>query len=428
MPRDLSELMEQAVSSAPPEKYHAGEITRAAERAQRRRTTWVAASAAAAVVIVAGVTVGLTQHHPTKPEPAHRPYLYGRTVDLSAAVPASSLPGYRDVPFSIPSVQRLGKQTYPNPTYREVDASGHLIVTRFVDPTTSRSTLFDVTGRAVTPAAPSLPGKPAVPDPSTFSFYEGDRLLWPTKSGFYLTDLQGREPVYVNSRLRYKNLVFGGTPGSPAGDAQASSDSLWATFYDHADPKTGTIFHDLYRATFSGQVTEVAHDVAVFHVADGMAGWVTTNSQVVVGNAGGGSQRPVKVPLDRGCTVSPTAMLQTSHPFVVTSSVVAITERCGSGKKQVDQLLAFDLEGHRLVTLTGLQTYQIASAGRTLLVAGLTPGSLSTQLLRYDLTTGSLARLIAPTTKRLLQQQPQGAGGYLLWYDATAGHVAYLPG
>src|SRR5690348_9203475 len=129
MPRDLNQLMEQAVSSPPHEPHLAGDITRLAQRHQRRRTTFVAAAASLAVAVVAGVTVGLAHNRPTTPEPIAR-FKYDQTVDLSDAVPASSLPGYQPETYPVPSVQDLGTGNGEWATYREVDAQGRLIVLR----------------------------------------------------------------------------------------------------------------------------------------------------------------------------------------------------------------------------------------------------------------------------------------------------------
>ena len=76
MPRNLTDLMEAAVSTAPPEPHQAADITRLAERRQRRRTTFVAGAAALAVVAVAGGAFGLTRGQGTTPEPA-APFKYG---------------------------------------------------------------------------------------------------------------------------------------------------------------------------------------------------------------------------------------------------------------------------------------------------------------------------------------------------------------
>ena len=90
MPRDLSQLMENAVSTPPHEPHLAGDITRLAQRHQRRRTTFVAAGAALVVVAVAGVTVGLSGHQPSTPEPAAR-YSFGLASTLPAICIASFL-------------------------------------------------------------------------------------------------------------------------------------------------------------------------------------------------------------------------------------------------------------------------------------------------------------------------------------------------
>ncbi len=128
MPRNLTDLMESAVSAAPPENHHASDITRLAERRQRRRTTFVAGVAALALVAVAGGTFGLTRGHSTTPEPT-APYKYGQELDVNDAVPVSSLPGFRMLPWTQPSLQPLSEASNRVPTYTGVDASGRLLVT-----------------------------------------------------------------------------------------------------------------------------------------------------------------------------------------------------------------------------------------------------------------------------------------------------------
>src|SRR5690242_5436150 len=216
MPRDLHDLMEGAVSSAPPETHLAGDITRAAERAQRRRTTWVAAGAAAAVVAVAGVTVGLTQHHPSMPEPSHRPYRYDQSVDASNAVPASSLPGYRLEPWTIPSLQQLKGQDKPVQTYTDVDQQGRLLVGTFADDDGTKLRtfkLYDAPGESPRPLR--TPPSPGVNGSSVISwvpsFFGTDQLIWTPSSpifsvgakgpnGYHLTDLNGEHDTFVATR------------------------------------------------------------------------------------------------------------------------------------------------------------------------------------------------------------------------------------
>ncbi len=92
MPRELTDLMESAVAAAPPEKYLAGDITRAAERHQRRRTTFVAAAAALAVIVTGAVGYGATRHQESTPEPIG-PWKYGQHHTLSDAVVPDTFPG-----------------------------------------------------------------------------------------------------------------------------------------------------------------------------------------------------------------------------------------------------------------------------------------------------------------------------------------------
>jgi hypothetical protein len=107
MPRNLTDLMESAVATAPPEPHLAADITRLAQRHQRRRTTFVAAGAALAVAVVAGALVGLAQNHSSTPEPADH-YKHDQTIDLSSSVSASTLPGFHLEPWTIPSIQHFG--------------------------------------------------------------------------------------------------------------------------------------------------------------------------------------------------------------------------------------------------------------------------------------------------------------------------------
>jgi hypothetical protein len=91
MPRNLTDLMEAAVSAAPPEPHHASDIARLAERHQRRRTAFVAGATAVAGIAVAGGAFGLTRGRAATPEPADS-FLHDQTVDASQAVAASSRP------------------------------------------------------------------------------------------------------------------------------------------------------------------------------------------------------------------------------------------------------------------------------------------------------------------------------------------------
>jgi hypothetical protein len=146
---------------------------------------------------------------------------------------------------------------------------------------------------------------------------------------------------------------------------------------------------------------------------------MTTHGQVFVQSATGSPPQRVRVPLDRGCRLSPTGL--STEAFAVTSSAVALTERCGSGGTAADQLLVFDLSGRRLVRITGGIAFNLSFAGNTLLFQA------NGSLFRYDLVTGSLSQLNAPRTSRF-HEPPRGAGSYTLWYDDDGGHVAEFTG
>jgi len=413
MPRDLTDLMERATSFAPPEPHGAADITRLAAHRQRRRTTLAASGAALAVVVVAGVAVGLTGNHPTEPEPAHR-FKLDQSVDVTRAVPVSSLPGYRLEPWTVPSVQHLaGHQLLP--TYGDVDAHGRLIV---VDAPSGipqqgpfRARLFDSPGGAPQPLqAPASSGSTSwIP-----RFYGADQLLWSgSQPGFHITDLQGGHDRFVRSTFQV------GSDRLVASADDVTAGSMWMKVFDHALPKSQASVFNVYRATFSGDVRKVAGGVVALDVGSGTAGWVTTGGQVFTQAATGSTPRPVPVPLDQGCRVAPTSLLQGTNTFAVSSSAIALPEACGA--KAVLRLLAFDLSGRRLVRVDGGPAFNVDFAGETVVfhAAGST--------FRYDLVTGSLARLTPPRTSRILQE-PRGTGSYVLWYDGAGGHVAKIAG
>ena len=111
----------------------------------------------------------------------------------------------------------------------------------------------------------------------------------------------------------------------------------------------------------------------------------------------------------------------------MSSSVVTLTERCGSGEQTTDELLAFEPSGHLLVHLTGASTYGVVIAGDSLLMTAEEPKSGDVVKYRYDLATGSLAAIGAPTKNTDLQDL-KGDGDYVLWYDDQGGHVAHITG
>jgi hypothetical protein len=170
-------------------------------------------------------------------------------------------------------------------------------------------------------------------------------------------------------------------------------------------------------------VTKLADDVAIADVADGVVAWVTTDGRVVTESATG--SHTVDVPLDDGCSLTPTSKLHDNMLFVAGGSVIGLTERCGPGDL-ADQFLAFDPNGHRLVHITGLTAVRMSLGGNALVLLGADPQTFEVEQLRYDLVTGTLARLSPPDKKRY-SDTPLAAGSYALWYDKTGGHVAKIP-
>jgi hypothetical protein len=417
MPRDLTDLMERAVASAPPEPHHASDITRLAQRHQRRRTSFVAGAATLAVVAAAGGAFGLTRSHATTPEPAQG-FKLDQTVDLSQVVPASTLPGYTLLPWTIPSVQEFGSGERVQ-TYHSVDAAGRLLVVDAPGGSPEqgpfRSRLYDAPGGAPQPLqAPASTGTVrSVPITWLPEFYGTDHLLWHQSTGapgFHLTDLRGGHDEFVPAAFRV------GTARLTADPDDLTGRSMWMTD-SHTSTTTGVTVYDIYRATFSGQVTKEATGVSALDVGPGIAGWVTTHGRVFVQSATGTAPQRVPIHLDAGCRVLHGRQLQALGGFAVASSAVAIAEGCGSGHEAVSRVLAFDLSGRRLVRITGVDPFDLSFGGDTLLFKA------DELALRYDLLTGTLAQLGVPGPQTLL-----GAGRYVLWYDdQSGGHVADIP-
>jgi hypothetical protein len=424
MPRDLTDLMESATRTAPPEPHAAADITRLAARRHRRRTTSLAAAACVAVIAAGAAGYGLTRgDSDTAPEPA-APYKLDQTVDVSQVVSPSTLPGYTLQPWTIPSVQRLPDGS-AIATYQAVDASGRLLVVDAPDGTQQqgpfRARLYDTPGGAPLPLqAPASPGNAgSVPITWLPAFYGDDQLLWhastgpsPSPNGFHITDLQGGHDEFVPDTFQISNGEIQANP------EDVTDGSVWMSLFVRSVTKGAFNVSDVYRGTFSGDVTKVGTGVIALDVGPGMAGWVTTRDQVFVQAATGTAPERVRVPLDKGCRLPAAGVLQSVGAFAVSSSAVAIDERCGSGHRATDRLLAFDLSGRRLARITGVLAFNVSFAGHALLFQG------NGMILRYDLATGTLAQLGTPTG-RGPQALPQGAGSYVLWYD-DRGHVAKI--
>lgn len=422
MPHDLTDLMERATSSAPPEPYSAPEIVALASRRLRRRQGGIAGCVAVAVVAAAGLGYGVTRDHGTKPEPAAR-FKHDQTVDVSSAVSASSLPGFALQPWQVPSVQHPGHGYSALPTYADIDAGGRLIVeTVGTDGPALIPQLFDGPGLPHPWQRPPSPGRnggqPVVYEPS---FLPDGRLLWTpdarvfsSKDGIHLTDLDGGNDVFVRTD-QIRPWVVG--------------QSLWYTVLERALPgQDGALEHTLDTAPIGGRQTEVAGNVAVADVADGVAVWVTTAGQLMVESTRGGPARQITVPLSRGCRMPSTAVMENAvgdHYLAVSRSLIALTEACGGSQDAQQEMLVLDLDGHLLAHVTGAYDFN-PSLGTSALVFDAALHSGTVVALRYDLLTGRLAQLSGRGTDRETAP-PRAAGDFVLWYDAQGGHVARIP-
>ncbi len=424
MPRNLTDLMEAAVSAAPPEKHHASEITHLAERRQRRRTTaFVAGAAALAVVAVVGGAFGLTRGHSSTPEPA-APYKYGQELDVKDAVAATSLRGFRVLPWTQPSVQHPGTGV-ALPTYTGVDASGRLIVATYRGtdvPELGTVRLYDAPGQ---PASPLREPTPRTSGERWSPEFTGDgRLLWTSTrlqgaphgvNTIHVTDLSGAHDVSVHA-----SSVNNGV------QAWATGDHVWYEAQQSMSPQ-GTEIRRLYTVSLSSgsPARLVARDVLAADVSDGTAMWVTTDGRVHVANADGSGVREVPVPLDAGCTLTEAPLMSANQAVAVSRGVVALTESCGTGADGFYELLAFDTSGRPLVHVKGFSVRAVSLSGDLLAVGGV-DGQPLYETLVYNLRTGTLATF-GSSDGRLQSGSPQVAGRYVLWYDRS-GHMGEFTG
>ncbi|HEX4472692.1 MAG TPA: hypothetical protein VH085_12030, partial [Nocardioides sp.] len=269
MPRNLTDLMEQATSFAPPEPHAAADVTALAAARLRRRRGGVAGVVAVAVLVAGGLGYGVTRGHDTTPEPAAR-YKHGVTVGLSSAVPASFLPGYRPEPWTIPSVQHFTTGNSDLSTYASVDAHGRLIVQNFPSDKPSglvQVRVYDHPGASPSPLqVPPSPGKNGGTSISWVpSFTDDGRLLWSPNAplvdsggaAFHVTDLVGGHDVAVHSSFTVGKDSFGGSPTSSANTLGVGTGApgwgmfgqqYWFAVYDHNLPGLNGAAFTLYTA------------------------------------------------------------------------------------------------------------------------------------------------------------------------------------
>lgn len=254
------------------------------------------------------------------------------------------------------------------------------------------------------------------------------RLLWLSDStssrapgsGFHVTSPTGADDVTVDASFQNGKESFDGVPRD--GHGWVVGDQYWFLVYQDDLPGAQGTAYTLYQSSFSRHLVKVGDDVVAADAADGALVWVTTKGTMFERSIAGGAASTLHVPFDHGCRMPPLATLQNSDGPSVSAKVVALPERCGTGQNATDDLLMFDLAGRRIARVTGLEAMQPTVVGDTVLFEA--SSSDGTDVMRYDLRTGRLARL---GKARQILQRPSGAGDYVLWYDTKGGHVARIP-
>jgi hypothetical protein len=439
MPRNLTDLMETAVASAPPEPHQANDITRLAQRHQRRRTTFVAAGAALAVVAVAGGAVGVTRGgHDASPEPA-APYQYGQVVSPSDAVPATSVPGFHEIQYALkavdgqPQTRQMDQQGIPNPPYAEytdVDAEGRLIVERREAGETSPVVTEVLAGPSASTSSAQVPPPPTtdntVPITWLARFVGDGRLMWVPSApvvkqgdvGIHVTDLTGahdRPLVLDHSR-----------PGPPAGgslDVWVSGDRLW--FVNPESSKTDLTAPPTY-ALYStplddpAKVTLVADHTAGAVVSGGTVGWVTPDGRGFLGSTDGGAVSSFELPLDEGCTVYPWG--GEFDQVAVTDGLLAFAEQCGTGDSMAVEAVVVDASGRVILHVRSQSAAYFAMGDGVFVFAGSDPSAPKAfGTYHADLRTGVFSQLGGDLSS--VDRAPVVAGRFVLWHDSDSFHV-----
>jgi hypothetical protein len=444
MPRDLSDLMESAVSHAPPEKHLAGDVTRAAERAQRRRTTWVAAGAAAAVAVVAGVTIGLTQHHPSQPEPAAPPVRMNQHQQLSDALPADLAQDFRELDYPVAFADGDFSTQTAVAIYTGLDPQGRVLVAgREAGGPGAQKQYRLVEGPAGPVESPTVPPITAFPlnkvtinDGWLTSFTDDDGILWQHTSlgvpgnliDAQVTDLDGSHPVTVRRDI---SDIKADTPSGNASlvDLWPEGDRVWfsATTQQHPTQRSAGVplvslfsFDPAHPATVR---PEAPRDVLAIDMFGHEAVWMTAD-KVFAEDLTTGDEHEVAIPLGQDCTLpaeqgftfSDLNLLQTN------GALLAVVEYCG----KTQHILVTDLSG-RLVTDLELGAGTFASGlglgDRALTFYGVSKGSSHWYV--DNLASGHLLALgHGRQTSSQLEATP--AGPYVLWYDKAGGHVGEL--
>jgi hypothetical protein len=171
----------------------------------------------------------------------------------------------------------------------------------------------------------------------------------------------------------------------------------------------------------------VAAKVAAADVSDGTVAWLTGDGRVGTQRVDGTEQRTFAIPFAGGCGQTNEAFVDDAHLFSVTNGLVALSERCGTGKNALDNGLVLDTSGRVVLRITGMTVVDPSIDATDLTFAGLTPDRPRGQTYHIDLTTDVLSTLGAGADKAI-SQPAITAGRYVLWYDAKGGHVGEFTG
>jgi hypothetical protein len=445
MPRDLTDLMERATSSAPPEPHLAADITRLAARRQRRRTTNLAIGSTLAVVVAGVLGYGVTRGHPSTPEPAAPEppvtYRYGQHQTLSDAVSSSGDPDFRTLDYGLPSVIPGQGSMRAMGRYHSIDAEGRLIVldAKYSSPLVGSFSYQLAEG-------PDGPVREIPQPPLELMNKIGHDLQWdvePTGDGRLLwhaagTDFDAEDGILAEltdldgSQLRSLGADISQIPihtatGIPTvSQLWVDGDAAYASVQtrDNGSLKSPVQLDTLYTYPLSdhADVTPAsAHDVLGIDQSHGTAVWVNADAtRVYAEDLSTGAQHVVPVPIDKGCQIpSPQSFFGGVNALLRTNGdLVALTEYCG----RTARIVVTDLTG-RLVTEVDPgpkgALYAMALGERT-----LTFGSVNGRARWYadDLETGSVVAL-GQGNYQDVNNLPSSAGDYVLWYDSTGGHV-----
>jgi hypothetical protein len=449
MPRNLTDLMESAVASAPAEPHLAGDITQLAQHRQHRRTSFVAGAAALVVVAAAGGVVALRGGgHDATPEPVGPPVLMNQHQKLSEALSPGAASGFRILSYDAPSVLPAQGGYGALELWSDVDPQGRLLTARTTQPPTT-ATYAMVDGPGQKPRSVAAPAFSSLqPDGSTiprWSFTGDGRLLWRNQPGSVLfdgrvTDLDGSGSVPLQES--FDGIHYQGRFGIVSSrNAWVEGGRAWFELKTSSNDTLKNLVElvSLYSADLTDPQklrAETPKDALEIDVSHGEAVWVdATGTKVFAEDLATGAQHQVPVPLLKGCQMEPpSAYFGESSRLVQTNGdLVAVNELCEGGEGA--HVVVSDLSGSLVTEVDpgpGNSVLSVDLGESTLTFAALTPFTWYTD----DLTTGQLVELgdvgsggvHFPFLGNDDTTASRSAGRYVLWYDADGGHVGEFTG